>query len=93
MFVIAENSFSYTNQKPDYVVGKEIEENLPAVTIEGATFSIEPSFSKGLVFDEKSGKISGVPKEEYHADFTVTLTMVNGSIMTSVLEITSMILL
>lgn len=85
--MLAEDSFSYTNQKPDYIVGKEIEENSPLVEIEGASFSIEPSFSRGLSFDSKNGKISGTPREEYQSTFIVTLTMVNGSFMTSTLDI------
>lgn len=54
----AENTFSYEDQKPDYVVGNEITPNKPGVTMEGAIFSISPSLSKGLSLDQTTGIIS-----------------------------------
>lgn len=85
----AENTFNYDNPTPNYIVGKEITPNKPNVTIEEGIFSISPLLSKGLSLDSTNGILSGTPEEEYQSVYTVMLTLTDGSIMKSELEMKS----
>lgn len=87
----AQSDFSYSNTKPDYIVGQQIESNNPQIEIDGGEFTIKPAFSKGLSLDPLTGVITGTPIEEYQAVFTITYTKTDGGKMTSVLEINSII--
>lgn len=68
----AQSDFSYSNTKPDYIVGQQITSNNPLIEIDGGEFTIKPAFSKGLSLDLATGVITGTPTEEYDGEFTVT---------------------
>lgn len=68
-----------------------ITENIPSITTDGI-FSISPQFSKGLVLDTTTGKITGTPIEEYKGTYVVRFTETStGTVLTSTLIIQSII--
>lgn len=72
--------------EPNYIVGNEIETNTPSISEEGS-YTISPHFSKGLILDELTGYITGIPIEEYQSTFTVTFVSKTGDVKRAKLEI------
>lgn len=66
-------SFTYTNSNPDYIVGQAIETNTPNLESRVGTWSVNPSFSRGLVLNN-DGTITGTPTEEYQNTYVVSFT-------------------